>query len=159
MGAIRREIVNPARGHAEGDAAEGLCVGDAPAHECCVVFAARSLHAACGVENDNGHGVELLVAAMGQCIGHHFLGNCVSEFGHDYLHSMNVCFAPRAPRQVAYQPMTAAGSHVAICGTKQRMRIATIISPTNGMTPQMISFSGMSGAMFLMTKIFNPTGG
>src|SRR5262249_61423951 len=39
------------------------------------------------------------------------------------------------------------------------MSTATIISATNGTTPHITSRSGMSGAMFLMTKRLSPTGG
>ena len=44
-------------------------------------------------------------------------------------------------------------------GKKHISRIATNIRPRKGITPQITSFSGMSGAMFLMTKMFSPTGG
>ncbi len=44
-------------------------------------------------------------------------------------------------------------------GTRHRIRIATAIRITKGNVPQMMSDSGMSGAMFLMTKMFRPTGG
>jgi hypothetical protein len=44
-------------------------------------------------------------------------------------------------------------------GTKHISRMARNIKPRKGITPQITSFSGMSGAMFLMTKMFSPTGG
>jgi len=56
-------------------------------------------------------------------------------------------------------PITASGSAVAMPGNMQQRMIATNIRPTKGMTPQITSFSGMSGAIFLMTKMLSPTGG
>ena len=52
-----------------------------------------------------------------------------------------------------------AGEKASISGATQRITTATIISTTNGTTPQTTSPRGMSGAMFLMTKMFSPTGG
>ena len=40
------------------------------------------------------------------------------------------------------------GSHIAIPGTKQRRIAAAIMSAAKGLTPRMMSPSGMSGAMF-----------
>src|SRR5262249_26963146 len=69
------------------------------------------------------------------------------------------CPAGGRSRYRLFGPMTASESQVAISG-KMHIRItATIIRPTNGITPQITSRSGISGAMFLMTKIFSPTGG
>src|SRR5882672_12912169 len=51
------------------------------------------------------------------------------------------------------------GSQTAISGAKHRTTTATVISATNGSTPQITSLRGMSGAMFLMTNRFSPTGG
>ena len=56
-------------------------------------------------------------------------------------------------------PMTILGNPVAIPGNMQSKNTATNISPRNGITPQITSFSGISGATFLITKIFKPTGG
>ena len=56
-------------------------------------------------------------------------------------------------------PMTRSENQVAMPGKKHRITTAIIIRTTNGITPQITSASGMSGAMFLMTKIFSPTGG
>ena len=55
--------------------------------------------------------------------------------------------------------MIASGSPVAIDGATQISTTATNISTTKGSTPQMISPRLMSGAMFLMTNRFSPTGG
>src|SRR5262249_55116924 len=51
------------------------------------------------------------------------------------------------------------GSQTAISGAKQRTTTASVMRATNGSTPQIPSLRGMSGAMFLMTKRFSPTGG
>src|SRR5579862_266602 len=56
-------------------------------------------------------------------------------------------------------PITRSGRSVAMPGKTQMSTIASSIRPTNGNTPQITSASGMSGAMFLMTKILSPTGG
>ncbi len=56
-------------------------------------------------------------------------------------------------------PITQLGNPVAMPGTRQISTMATNMSATNGSTPQTTSRSGMSGAMFLMTKRLSPTGG
>src|SRR6266481_950816 len=58
-----------------------------------------------------------------------------------------------------FAPMTACGNHVAISGNMHSKTTASIISPTNGITPHTTSRKGISGAMFLITKMFSPTGG
>src|SRR5262249_7868152 len=58
-----------------------------------------------------------------------------------------------------FAPITAFGSAVAMPGNTQISITANSISVTKGSTPQMICDSEMSGAMFLMTKMFSPTGG
>ena len=60
---------------------------------------------------------------------------------------------------LVFCPITASASQVAISGTKHMTTTATIISKTNGITPQTTSRSGMSGAMLLITNRFSPTGG
>src|SRR6266545_1403591 len=56
-------------------------------------------------------------------------------------------------------PSTASGSQVAIPGNAHSSTTEAAMRPTNGMTPHTTSFSGMSGATFLMTKMLSPTGG
>jgi hypothetical protein len=58
-----------------------------------------------------------------------------------------------------FVPMIASANHVAIPGKAHSTTTANIISATNGITPQTTSRKGISGAMFLMTKMFKPTGG
>jgi hypothetical protein len=60
---------------------------------------------------------------------------------------------------LVFSPITASESQVAMPGKKHIRTTATIISATNGITPQITSRSGMSGAMFLMTNRLSPTGG
>jgi len=61
--------------------------------------------------------------------------------------------------EIGSYPLINAGSHIAICGKKHNSTTAMNIKITNGSVPQIISESGISGAMFLMTKMFKPTGG
>src|SRR5215467_3850962 len=56
-------------------------------------------------------------------------------------------------------PITKSENQVAISGKMHKITIAMTINTTKGTTPQMTSRSGISGAMFFMTKMFNPTGG
>src|ERR1700730_18020660 len=55
--------------------------------------------------------------------------------------------------------MTASGNQVAISGKTHIKTTAKSIKATNGITPQITSLNGISGAMFLMTNRFSPTGG
>ena len=59
----------------------------------------------------------------------------------------------------SYLPMIASENQVAIPGKRHKRTMEIIISTTNGMTPQITSLNGISGAMFLITKILRPTGG
>src|SRR5262249_52481052 len=56
-------------------------------------------------------------------------------------------------------PITKSENHVAISGKMHKITTAMTINTTKGTTPQITSRSGISGAMFFMTKMFNPTGG
>src|SRR5262249_2296683 len=66
---------------------------------------------------------------------------------------------PRRGAHGPFAPMIASGNHVAISGNMHSTTTASIISPTKGITPQTTCHKGMSGAMFLITKMFSPTGG
>src|SRR4029079_6618014 len=56
-------------------------------------------------------------------------------------------------------PLIWSGNQVAMPGNAQIRNTARNISPTKGITPQIRSLSGMSGATFLMTNMLSPTGG
>ena len=56
-------------------------------------------------------------------------------------------------------PIRRSGNHVAISGKMHKITTARIINTTKGTTPQITSRRGISGAIFFMTKMFNPTGG